>query len=75
MKTLLVKDSNGQHDKGWLFGTYKATQVGVGRPRLSVGWALQSPDGCLRHCEGNYQQFVPFANMVLGNYGMQTRIS
>jgi len=75
MKTLRVIDTNGQSVKGWRFGTFKATQVGVGKPRNITGWAIVSPDGCERSCEGNYQQFVPFANMILSNYGCQPNVS
>jgi len=75
MKTLRVKDNMGQPQPGWQFGTFKATQVGVGKPRQISGWQIQSPDGCVRSWEGNWQQFVPFANMVLANYGCQQTVS
>jgi hypothetical protein len=81
MKALPVKKNDGQFQKGWQFGTFKATQIGVflgGRlqkPRHISGWQIQSPDGCKRFSEGNWQQFVPFANLILDNYGIATRIS
>lgn len=75
MKTLKVKDKNGQPVKGWSFGTVKAIQLGVGKPRKMVGWQLNSPDGCERFCEGNWQQFVPFVQLVIGNYGFTSTIS
>lgn len=75
MKTLKVY-YEGQPQPGWSFGTFKGTQVGTGiKPRSIAGWQINSPDGCERLCEGNYQQFVPFANLILDNYGCSTRIS
>ena len=75
MTTLRVIDNAGQPVKGWKFGTFKATQVGVGKARKITGWTIVSPDGCERFSEGNYQQFVPFANLVLDNYGCQQTVS
>ena len=76
MKTLPVKTNDGQPMKGWSFGTFKAVQLRNGfKPRQCAGWQLNSPDGCQRFSEGNWQQFVPFANLVLDNYGCKTRIS
>ena len=71
MKSLKVKDTSGQQVKGWQFGTFKGVQVGVGlqKPRHITGWSIIAPDGYERFCEGNYQQFVPFANTILSNYG------
>lgn len=76
MKTLPVKDSNQQPVKGWTFGTFKACQVRTGhKPRQIVGWQLDSPDGVQRFSEGNWQQFVPFVQLVVSNYGCTTEIS
>lgn len=75
MKRLPVKDSNGQVQEGWSFGTFKATQVGVGAPRKIQGWQLRSPDGVVRSSEGNWQQFVPFAQLIISNYGCTANIS
>lgn len=75
MKALKVQ-YNGKGQAGWKAGPTKAINVTVGqKPRKVTGWTIISPDGCERFCEGNYQQFVPFANMVLANYGVTTRIS
>jgi hypothetical protein len=75
MKTARVRIADGTPlgcpYPGWQFGTFTAINVGVPncKPRKISGWKLVSPDGCERCCEGNWQQFVPFANMVLENYG------
>lgn len=69
MTTIKLKDSNGQTVKGWSFHTYKATVVGDGKPRKTRGWQLNSADGVQRCREGNWEQFVPFARMVIQNYG------
>lgn len=76
MKSLRVKDNAGQSQAGWQFGTFTGTQVGTSiKPRRITGWQITSPDGCERFCEGNYQQFVPFANTILSNYGCQPNVS
>ena len=76
MTTLRVKDANGNHVPGWTFGTFAGVQLINGRkPRKIVGWQITSPDGCERFNEGNWQQFVPFANLVLSNYGNRPDIS
>lgn len=76
MKSLKVKDSNGQHVTGWTFGTFKAVQVGTGiGPRKIQGWQINSPDGVERFSEGNWQQFVPFAQLVISNYGCTSTLS
>lgn len=67
---------NGSLVSGWQFGHTKAVNLTLGkRPRKVSGWTLISEDGCERFCEGNYQQFIPFANVILENYGIQTRLS
>jgi hypothetical protein len=76
MKALRAKDLAGKHVPGWTFGTFKGVNVILGqKPRATTGWQITSPDGCERYSEGNYQQFVPFANMILSNYGCQPNIS
>lgn len=78
MKTLPVKDSNGQPVKGWSFGTFRNVFAAGGnepRPRKINGWMLQDPDGHVRHCEGNWQNFVPFVQTIVGNYGFTCNIS
>jgi hypothetical protein len=75
MNALKVKDGNGQAVKGWSFGTFEATQVGVGKARRIKGWCLRSHDGVERYSEGNWQQFVPFAQLVIGNYGFKSDLS
>lgn len=79
MKTLKVYRDNGtprgEYVPGWQCGTFKATQVGVGKPRKISGWCIKSPDGCERYSEGNWQQFVPYANLVLENYGNKQTVS
>ena len=81
MKNFTCKDEQGLLSRGWAFGTFKATQVGVylggmrQKPRQIAGWQLRSPDGCLRYCEGNWQQFVPFAQQVIQNYGCTSNLS
>ena len=76
MKSLHVK-RGGLPENGWKFGTFKGWNCGGNLPKARhiSGWQLKSPDGCYRLCEGNWQQFVPFANLVLENYGVDTRIS
>lgn len=77
MKTLHnVKDSNGFKSTGWQFGTQKAVQLVSGlKPRHVTGWVLRSPDGVERFSEGNWQQFVPFAQLIISNYGCTSTIS
>lgn len=75
MKTLRVKTNDGQTQTGWAFDTFTALQIGVEKPRRISGWMLVSPDGVARFCEGNWQKFVPFANLVLGNYDCQPNVS
>ena len=74
-----VKDANGQPQKGWSFGTFKdAWNCGgniQGKGRRISGWQLRSPDGVLRLNEGNWQQFVPFARLVIANYGCTSTLS
>jgi hypothetical protein len=81
MKPLRVKTTAGLPVPGWKFGTFKAVHVGVyaggklQKPRKISGWQIVSPDGCARSVEGNYQQFIPFANLVLSNYGCAQTVS
>jgi hypothetical protein len=76
MTTLRVKAQSGNHVPGWTFGTFAAVQLISGhKPRKIVGWQITSPDGCERFSEGNWQQFVPFAQLVISNYGYTTNIS
>lgn len=78
MKTLPVKTVDGQPVKGWSFGTFRNVWNcggNVGRPRKISGWTLRDPDGVERNCEGNWQQFVPFARQIIENYGFTTNIS
>lgn len=76
MKTLRVKTNDGQTQAGWLFGTFKGVNLVSGKkPRQITGWQITSPDGVERFSEGNYQQFVPFANLVLDNYGCRPSVS
>jgi hypothetical protein len=76
MKKLKVRDSNGQPVKGWAFGYGKAVHLVSGqKPRNVVGWTLKSPDGVERFSEGNWQQFVPFANRVIENYGCTSELN
>lgn len=76
MTTLKVTDSYGFEIKGWSFGTFKVTQVGLGIPTRKIsGWQINSPDGVERFCEGNWQQFVPYAIRVVENYGYKTNLS
>jgi hypothetical protein len=77
MKPISV-EYQGKPDPGWAIGTFKdAWNVGGNLPkdRRISGWQLRSPDGVIRMREGNWEQFVPFANEVLSNYGCSTRIS
>ena len=82
MKRLSVTDEYNHPIKGWSFGAFKNhTQVGVCeggkrlKPRNISGWQLNSPDGTERFNEGNYQQFVPFVQLIVSNYGWKTNIS
>jgi len=82
MKPIRVYDNEGKASSGWKFGTAEWTSVGcydergfAKKPRKERGWVLVDCDGLERYCEGNYQDFIPFANMILENYGMKTRIS
>jgi hypothetical protein len=77
MTTLKVKDSQGLAVKGWAFRTFKAIQVGnsLEKPRNIRGWELISHDGYVRCCEGNWQQFVPFAQLIISNYGFTSTLS
>lgn len=76
MKTLRVLTISGMPQPGWQFGTAKALNITLGRkPRRVSGWTLISPDGCERFNEGNWQQFAPFANLVLDNYGCRKTLS
>ena len=76
MNTLKVKDENGQPVKGWSFGTFKGVNLTSGqKPRQIRGWQLNSPDGVERLCEGNWQQFVPFAQLIISNYGYTSTLS
>jgi hypothetical protein len=78
MKPISV-EYQGKPDPGWAIGTFKDVwNVGGNLPRAGrriSGWQLRSPDGVIRMREGNWEQFVPFANEVLSNYGCSTRIS
>ena len=77
MKYLFVK-YQGKPDPGWAFGRFENLwNCGGNLPkdRRISGWQLQSSDGVIRMREGNWEQFVPFANEVLSNYGCETRIS
>lgn len=76
MKKLNVKDSYDFPVKGWSFGTFRCTQVGLGIPTRKIsGWQLNSPDGVERFSEGNWQQFIPFVHLVVENYGCKTNLS
>lgn len=78
MATINVRDSFGQHVKGWELGTFKNhIQVGnsLFKPRKISGWFIRSNDGYTRYNEGNWQQFVPFARLVISNYGFTTNLS
>lgn len=77
MKSFKVYDSYGFLVKGWSFGTFKGINIGnhLDKPRQIVGWQLNSPDGIERFSEGNWQQFVPFVHLVVGNYGCKTNLS
>jgi hypothetical protein len=78
MTTLSVKDEQGQPVKGWSFGAFRnVTNCGLfPRPARRIsGWQLNSPDGVERFSEGNWQQFVPFALRIIGNYGCSTHLS
>lgn len=77
MSILSIKDSNGYPVRGWTFGTFKAIQVGVGirKSRKIFGWIIRSDDGQERYCEGNWQQFVPFARQIVSNYGFTTNLT
>ena len=78
MASLNVRDSNGQFQKGWSFKTFKNIYNCGGNlpaPRRISGWSLTSPDGVERSCEGNWQQFVPFVQLIVSNYGCTSNIS
>jgi len=76
MKSINVKDQFGLPSKGWKFGTTKAVNLTLGqKPRKVVGWTLISPDGCERFSEGNWQQFVPYAQLIISNYGCTSNLS
>jgi len=76
MHTLKVKDQSGLPVKGWSFGATKAVNLTSGqKPRHVRGWSLHSPDGQERFCEGNWEQFVPFANLIISNYGCTVNLS
>lgn len=75
MNTIKIKDSQGQPVKGWTFGTFSGVQVGVGKARQIKGWVLRAPDGYERYSEGNWQQFVPFAQLVFSNHGFSSTLS
>lgn len=82
MNTIKVKDEYGRHVKGWTFRHVRAvTQIGVYKngvqqsPRLITGWELIAPGEKPRFCEGNWQQFVPFARLIIENHGYTTNLS
>ena len=81
-KPIRVYDNEGRVSSGWKFRADEWTSVGCydergfkKKPKRERGWVLTDCDGLERYCAGNYQDFIPFANMVLENYGMATRIS
>lgn len=80
-KPIRAKDNDGKAVFGWKFRHDEWTVVGLykngvkQKPKREKGWVLTDCDGLERYCEGNWQDFVPFANQILENYGMQTRIS
>lgn len=77
MSTLfqLRAHADGKPVPGWRFKLTTAIVVCDGPRRTVVGWSLFDPDGVERFCEGTWKDFVPFANTVLENYGISTRIS
>jgi hypothetical protein len=77
MTSFKVKDSQGLPQRGWGFETEKGFQVGIpGRKARKIsGWVIKSPDGTRRFSEGNWQQFVPFAQQIISNYGCTSTLS
>lgn len=91
MKALKVRDKDGWLIRGWYFGTFRDYwQVGVFEAskdtneknlriretsRKISGWKIVSHDGIIRLNEGNWQQFVPFARLIVSNYGYTVNIS
>lgn len=65
----------------WKYRYTNWTSVGVykngvcQKPKKERGWELIDCDGLSRVCEGNWNDFVPFANLILENYGMKTRFT
>ena len=90
MKNIRTYYSDGNHAPGWTFrrekciglfahGNDKTHVREPGRQyrwlREMSGWTLTAPDGTERFCEGNWEQFVTFANMVLDNHGLKPVLS
>lgn len=70
MNEIKVIDNDGKPVQGWRYGTFFGTHLVTGKnPRKIWGWSLVSPDGIERFSEGSFEKFVPFANLVLENYG------
>jgi hypothetical protein len=73
MSTLKVKDSLGLPVKGWRF--QRTWFTGDKATSKVWGWLLIAPDGYRRFNPGNWQQFVPFARLVISNHGYTTTLS
>ena len=77
MSRVMVKSADGKTASRWQFGRVpKATHLLAGhKPRHVSGWVLIDPEGYERFNEGTWEQFIPFANRVLENYGFQPTFS
>lgn len=76
MKAIRVKLSSKDHIEHWTVRHVAAVNCTLGRkPRRVQGWQIESADGCLRFCEGNWTALVPYFHLIAGNYGLTSNLS